>query len=122
MLGTTSTCHTADQQKARLPQSPGHLCPTYEEAGAALDRLIEIARGDTGGSARAADFLLAWWNGPELGHFPIMHLTGLDRALGRDAVTIMAFLVEHYTCYADAWERRAEMERLIDDWRFPAQK
>ena len=98
-------------------QSSTHLFPTYKQAGAALHRLITMAQGDNGGSARAADFLLAWWNGPDWGHFPIMHLKGLDQSLGRDIVTIMAYLVENDTCYANLWGRRADMERLIEDWR-----
>ncbi len=35
---------------------------------AGLDRLFAIAKSDTGQSARVANFLLAWWNGTDLGH------------------------------------------------------
>jgi hypothetical protein len=37
----------------------------YESARAALTRLIPIAMSDTGQSKRVADFLMAWWNGPD---------------------------------------------------------
>jgi hypothetical protein len=33
----------------------------------ALNRLIEIAQGDTGQCRIVADFLLAWWNADECG-------------------------------------------------------
>lgn len=35
----------------------------FDEVGAAIGRLLEVARADTGQSRRVADFLLAWWNG-----------------------------------------------------------
>lgn len=38
---------------------------------AALDRLLDLARSDTGQSARVARFLMAWWNGPDLDDFPL---------------------------------------------------
>jgi hypothetical protein len=91
--------------------------PSFDNAGAALDCLIAMANGDSGGSRCAADFLLAWWNGHDWGHFPIMHLKTLDRALGEDVMTILLFLVQGDTVYADMWDRRHEMEALIDRWR-----
>ena len=36
-------------------------------ARAALDRLIEVARGDTHQCRYTANFLLAWWNAGDLG-------------------------------------------------------
>ena len=57
----------------RHPKTHAEQPPT-----AALDRLFAIAKSDTGQSARVANFLLAWWNGVDLGHFPIADLFGLD--------------------------------------------
>ena len=51
---------------------------------AALKRLLDLARSDTGQSARVARFLMAWWNGPDLGDFPIADLFGLDRNVAGD--------------------------------------
>jgi phenylpropionate dioxygenase-like ring-hydroxylating dioxygenase large terminal subunit len=87
------------------------------EVSSALDRLIVMARGDSGGSVRCADFLLAWWNGDEMGHFPIVHLTSVDRELAEDMMTCMAYLVQNGLHYAHHWDRRADIESLIDTWR-----
>lgn len=65
------------------------------EVKAALDRLIDVARSDTGQSARVANFLLAWWDGDEWGHFPIADLFGVDRSIAADMATIFAFLGQH---------------------------
>jgi len=102
-----------------MTTSDGRLVapPTYEDAGGALDRLIGHARGDHGGARRIVDFLFAWWNGPDLGHFPVMHLVNVDRAIARDMILIMTYLAETDVWYADAWGRRADMEGLIDRWR-----
>ena len=53
---------------------------------------MAIARSDTGQSARVADFLLAWWNGLDNGHFPMLHLSNCDAAIGEDMIVIMAYL------------------------------
>jgi hypothetical protein len=56
----------------------------YDSARAALTRLIPIAMSDTGQSKRVADFLMAWWNGPDLGHFQIADIFGLDVVMAND--------------------------------------
>src|SRR3546814_19897879 len=43
----------------------------------ALDRLIDVARSDTRQLRRVANFLLAWWNGEDGGHFPPTDLLGV---------------------------------------------
>lgn len=58
----------------------------HNEIGEAIGRLLKVAQSDTGQSRRVADFLLAWWNGDDMGHFPILHLCNVDRgASGRHA-------------------------------------
>ena len=70
--------------------------PTDHDAMlAALTRLIPIAMSDTGQSRRVANFLMAWWNGPELGHFEIADLFGLDVAVANDIATIDGYLGYH---------------------------
>ena len=90
---------------------------TFDEAGAAIDRLIAIARSDTGQSARVADFLLAWWNGPDNGHFPILHLSNCDAVIGEDMVLIMAYLAQEPPVYPDGGDRRDAMVELVERWR-----
>lgn len=101
---------------------PAQRCPimravTFEEVDEAIGRLVEIARSDTGQSARVADFLLAWWNGPDNGHFPILHLCNCDAVIGEDMVAIMAYLTQEPMVYADAWGYRDAMAELAEQWR-----
>lgn len=89
-----------------------------DSAAAALDRLIDVAQSHTGQGGRVANFLLAWWNGDDWGHFPIADLFGLDRDIAADITTIVGFLGQHpQAVYADAFDRRDEIERLIHRWR-----
>jgi hypothetical protein len=84
----------------------------------AIERLLDIARSDTGQSRRVADFLLAWWNGSDLGHFPIDHLWNVDRAISADMVAILAYLAEQPSAtYADAFGFDGEMRALVERWR-----
>jgi len=90
---------------------------SFDQAGHSLDNLINIATsGDHGGARRAANFLLAWWNGPELGHYMIMDALYLDYDIRIDVITILTYLSQHGTVYAYEWGRRAEIERIIDKW------
>jgi hypothetical protein len=85
--------------------------------GEALDVLIPVARSNTHQSRRVANFLLAWWNGPENGDFPIVDVAATDRELGEAMVIILLFLAQNSMEYADLWARRRDMEDLIDQWR-----
>lgn len=88
------------------------------DAIGATRRLIEIARSDTGQSRRVADFLLAWWNGDDLGHFPIEHLWNVDRAISADMVTILTYLSQQpCAVYANAFGFDTEMADLVRAWR-----
>ena len=91
---------------------------TFDAVGAALDRLIRVAMlQDGGGARRIADFLLAWHNGPENGHFQINHLTYVDREHGYDMLTIMSFLNENGVHYPDHWGRKDQLGALVERWR-----
>ena len=84
----------------------------------AVRRLLAIAQSDTGQSRRVADFLLAWWNGDELGHFPIEHLWNVDQAISQDMVTILAYLSKQpCAVYASALGIDAEMRGLVESCR-----
>lgn len=41
---------------------------------AAICRLVQIAKGDTGQNRGVANFLLAWWNAEECGGFDLTDL------------------------------------------------
>ena len=84
----------------------------------ALDRLIAIALSDTGQSRRVANFLLAWWNGEDCGHFPIADLFGVDATIATHMTIIIGFLGQHEgAIYPDAFGRKAEMIELVGRWR-----
>ena len=90
------------------------------DAAAACARLIELARSDTGQAAKVADFLLAWWNGEDNGHFPISHLANVDDEIARDMLIILSRIaMEPAMIYADAFGRGSDMEVLWHQWRAP---
>ena len=90
----------------------------HNETGAAIGRLIELAKSDTHQASRVANFLLAWWNGPDWGHFPVADLFGLDCSIAADVTIVFAYLGQHGgAVYADAWGYREDMADLVEQWR-----
>lgn len=88
------------------------------EVRSAVDRLLDLARSDTGQARRVASFLMAWWNAGDLGGFDIADLFSLDHAISADMATVFAFLGRHPgAIYVDAFGRREEMEALVALWR-----
>lgn len=96
----------------------------YDSARAALTRLIPIAMSDTGQSKRVADCLTAWWNGPDLGHFQIADIFGLDVAIANDITTVIGFLGQNDrgAVYIDSLGFAEEMQDIIALWRSPASR
>lgn len=91
---------------------------THDDVGAAIGRLVDLARSDTGQARRAANFLLAWWNGDDWGHFPIADLFNVDHVISADMALIFAYLGTHPgAIYPDAWGYRDAMADLVDVWR-----
>lgn len=85
---------------------------------AALDRLIDLAKSDTGQARRVANLLLAWWNGPECGGLDIADLFSVDRDIAADMAQVFAFLGEHPgAIYPDAFGHRDSMVELVEAWR-----
>jgi hypothetical protein len=60
------------------PQSSAVKAMISDDVGAAIGRLVDVARSDTDNPG-AANFLLAWWNGDDWGYFPIADLFGVYR-------------------------------------------
>lgn len=88
------------------------------DVASATARLIAIAQSDTDQSRRVAAFLLGWWNGGDLGHFPIEHLWNVDQAISADMIAVMTFLAAQPSAvYADALGFDAEMRALVARWR-----
>lgn len=87
-----------------------------ETTRAAFERLLNIARSDTGQSRRVAGFILAWWNAIDLGGFDIADLFAVDNAIAHDMATIFAYVAHRSVAeYPEAY--RAEIEDIIRQWR-----
>ncbi|WP_336620644.1 DUF7673 family protein [Shinella sp. 838] len=86
----------------------------YERA--AFERLLKIARSDTGQSRRVAAFLLAWWNADRLGGFDLTDLFGVDQVIAADMGTVFVCLGRQSQAFYPE-EYQAEIEALIEAWR-----
>ncbi len=85
-------------------------------ARAAVSRLIEIARRDTGQSRIVANFLLAWWNAEECGGFNLTELWGVDTEIAADMITIFSTL-PRWCHYPDALGYSSDFAFLVSAWR-----
>lgn len=82
----------------------------------ALERLIEIAKRDTGQSRRVADFLLAWWNAGSCGSFDLTNLWGVDSVIANDMVTVFG-LIAKANKYPDSLGYGADFKAIVRAWR-----
>lgn len=83
---------------------------------AALDRLIRIAKNDTGQSGRCASFILAWWNAEAHGGFDLVDLWMLDESISDDMKLVFG-LIARSSRYPDFWGYEKEIHTIIDQWR-----
>lgn len=88
----------------------------YAAEREALERLIRIARGDTGQSRRVADFLLAWWNSGACGSFDLTNLWGVDTTIATDMVKVFAYIAVTNR-YPDTLGYAKEFEAIVHEWR-----
>ena len=87
-----------------------------EATAAALGRLLDFARGDTGQSRLVANFLLAWWNTESCGGWDPTELWAVDRAIADDMLAVAALIARHRE-YPTAYGLGAEFEALVTLWR-----
>ena len=87
-----------------------------DTAQSALERLIRIARGDSGQCRVVANFLLAWWNAPEYGGFDLTDLRAVDEAIADAMLTVVAQLV-HCSHYPDSLGYGPQLEAIACRWR-----
>lgn len=78
----------------------------------ALERLIAIARTDTGQARRVADFLLAWWNAGSCGGFDLTNLWAVDRAIADDMATVVRIVARLHS-YPDTLGYKADFEAIV---------
>ena len=84
----------------------------------ALERLVRIAKSDTGQSARVANFLLAWWNAGDNGGFDLTDLWNVDHAIAQDMVSVFGFVADMRS-YPDVLGYEADFRQMVTDWRKP---
>lgn len=82
----------------------------------ALERLIVIAKGDTGQSRRVADFLLAWWNSGACGAFDLTNLWAVDAAIADDMVSVVR-LIASVSKYPDSLGYKDDFVAIVRAWR-----
>lgn len=78
---------------------------------AAIDRLIEIADGDSEQGGPVARFLLAWWDADRCGGFDLTDLQAVDAEVLEDMTTVF-HLAAQRACSPEALGYRTELERL----------
>ncbi|MBB4001256.1 hypothetical protein GGR03_000303 [Aurantimonas endophytica] len=83
---------------------------------AACERLLNIAKDDTGQSRIVANFILAWWNAGSLGGFNLAELFLLDNAISSDIATIVVCLARNDEAFYPT-EYRSDIEAVIAQWR-----
>lgn len=88
---------------------------TLNEGKAALERLLQVADGDSGQETRVRGFLLSWWNAGAFGGFDPTDLWTMDNALARDVVAVLALIVQ-CRAYPDAMGYRQAFDWLIVHW------
>ena len=87
-----------------------------ETQRAALERLIRIARGDSGQCRVVANFLLAWWNAAEYGGFDLTEVWAVDSKIAADMLAVFEQLL-HRRKYPDSLGYGSEFESIVNRWR-----
>jgi hypothetical protein len=83
---------------------------------AALERLIRIARGDSGQCRVVANFLLAWWNAAEYGGFDLTEAWAVDSKIAADMLAVFEHLLQ-CRCYPDSLGYEKQFQTILHRWR-----
>lgn len=87
-----------------------------EKTRDAFERLLRIARSDTGQSRRVASFILAWWNATDHGSFDLADVFAVDAEIARDMATVFSYIATRRVAeYPEDY--RAEIEAIMRQWR-----
>lgn len=92
--------------------------PPTDEERAALERLLVIAKSDTGQSRRVADFLLSWWNAGSCGGLDMTTLWAVDTAIAKDMVAVFGLIARVHS-YPDSgpFDYEADFRAVVQAWR-----
>ena len=82
----------------------------------ALERLIAIAKRDTGQCRRVADFLLSWWNADTCGGWQVTDVWSLDRSIYEDIVVVLD-LVRQEWAYPGSLGYHDDFQEILRKWR-----
>lgn len=82
----------------------------------ALERLIAIAKRDTGQCRRVANFLLSWWGVDSCGAWDITDVWSLDCAITQDIFTVLSFLAQGCV-YPDRLGYHDDFQEILRQWR-----
>ncbi|MDR0563804.1 MAG: hypothetical protein LBG78_02550 [Azoarcus sp.] len=92
----------------------------------ALERLLDIAvqnnpegsmsQGSTHQSMIVADFLLAWWDSVNCGHFDITSLWAVDATVVAD-MQIVFGMIARVRVYPDVLGYTSRFEAVLENWR-----
>ena len=87
-----------------------------QEGWGALERLLRVARRDTGQAKRVADFLLAWHNAEENGGWNPVDLWNVDAAIADDMLKVVRLIRESHQ-YPDGLGFEEEIKAVWQLWR-----
>lgn len=87
-----------------------------EKEDAALRRLIQHAKRETGQSRRVADFLLAWWNPGQCGGFDFTTMWGCDEEIANDMIVVFSYVARN-SHYPDTLGFESDFAAIIHQWR-----
>jgi hypothetical protein len=86
-----------------------------------LERLIQIARGDSGQCRIVANFLLAWWNAAEYGGFDLTDVWAVDAAIAQDMLAVFDQII-HCRRYPDSLGYEKQFQTIACRWRPASRK
>lgn len=111
-----------DIREARANRRGIHPRMTAQQNDA-LDRLFEIAiHSDSGGAARVANFLMAWWNAGDYGGFDFTDFWNVDDNILRDFFIVLPFIAANRTYLDEDEYFKAKFHQVFAAWRKPKRR
>jgi hypothetical protein len=88
----------------------------FKDTRLAFERLLNVAKSNTGQAKRAANFALDWWNADSCGGFDVVDVFNVGESIAADLATVFGYVASRtITEYPE--EYRAEIEDIIRQWR-----
>ena len=104
------------EQRAASERRRQAAAARFDDGLAAVRRLVNIAKGDTGQSRTVANFLLAWWNAGSCGGFDLTDLWAVDGEIADDMVAVARLVADRHE-YPTAYGLGPDFEQIVADWR-----